>query len=293
MPRTAPLIVFNHGWGAMDPDVYKAWIDHIVARGNVVVYPVYQDSVLTPPDDFTPNAIAALHAAIRRLQTEPGHVRPQLDRFALVGHSMGGDVSANMAALWKSQRLPFPRALMCVEPGKSWGAPESLDIALADLSRIPATTLLLTMAGDDDHIVGAVDARRIFKESTQVPSANKDYITLVSDDHGKPALHADHLAPLAWAPMADTGRREVANARENDAQRRAADGILMPDFTDAKHSVNALDYYGIWKLLDALTDAAFFGTHRNIALGNTPEQRFMGEWSDGVPVKELKITKQP
>jgi len=29
------------------------------------------------------------------------------------------------------------------------------------------------------------------------------------------------------------------------------------------------------------------------AFGNTPEQRFMGTWSDGVPVKELKVTDTP
>jgi hypothetical protein len=57
--------------------------------------------------------------------------------------------------------------------------------------------------------------------------------------------------------------------------------------------VNALDFYGTWKLFDGLTDAAFYGQNRNSALGNTPEQRFMGVWSDGVPVKELKVTTQP
>ena len=29
------------------------------------------------------------------------------------------------------------------------------------------------------------------------------------------------------------------------------------------------------------------------ALGNTPEQRFMGTWSDGVPVAEPIITDDP
>jgi len=28
-------------------------------------------------------------------------------------------------------------------------------------------------------------------------------------------------------------------------------------------------------------------------LGNTKEQRFMGVWSDGVAVKELKVTDTP
>jgi len=57
--------------------------------------------------------------------------------------------------------------------------------------------------------------------------------------------------------------------------------------------VNALDFYGTWKLFDGLCDAAFYGKNREYALGNTPQQRFMGVWSDGVAVKELKITDKP
>ncbi len=58
-------------------------------------------------------------------------------------------------------------------------------------------------------------------------------------------------------------------------------------------TVNALDYYGFWKLFDGLCDAAFYGKNRNYALGDTPEQRFMGRWSDGPPVKELTVTDKP
>jgi hypothetical protein len=57
--------------------------------------------------------------------------------------------------------------------------------------------------------------------------------------------------------------------------------------------INALDYYGTWKLFDALCDAAFTGKNREYALGNTPQQRFMGLWSDGTPVKELIVTDKP
>ena len=57
--------------------------------------------------------------------------------------------------------------------------------------------------------------------------------------------------------------------------------------------VNALDYYGTWKLFDALTDAAFYGKNREYALGNTPQQRFMGFWSDGKAIKELVVTDNP
>jgi len=265
-PAQAPLIVFNHGWGSMSPQPYRAWIDHLVKRGNIVVYPVYQDSLRTPVADFTPNAIAAVLDAIRRLQREPGHVRPQLDKFAIAGHSMGAEVSANMAALWESAGLPRPRAVMCVEPGKTWTLSRRIAAQLVDLSRIPPDTLLLAVAGDRDNLAREVDAKRIFRESTRVPLANKDFVLLVSDDHGQPALTANHFAPVAPA----AGAANVAG-----------------------RGVDALDYYGTWKLLDALTDAAFYGRNREYALGNTPQQRFMGRWSDGVPVNELYVTDRP
>jgi len=54
-----------------------------------------------------------------------------------------------------------------------------------------------------------------------------------------------------------------------------------------------LDYYALWKLFDGLCDEAFYSTNREFALGNTPQQRFMGKWSDGVAVKELFITDKP
>lgn len=57
--------------------------------------------------------------------------------------------------------------------------------------------------------------------------------------------------------------------------------------------VDAPDFYGTWKLFDGLTDAAFFGKNREHALGNTPQQRFMGVWSDGVAVAPLRVLQIP
>ena len=54
-----------------------------------------------------------------------------------------------------------------------------------------------------------------------------------------------------------------------------------------------VDYYGFWKLFDALTDAAFKNKNRRYALGNPPEQRFMGRWSDGTQVREPTILDYP
>ena len=57
--------------------------------------------------------------------------------------------------------------------------------------------------------------------------------------------------------------------------------------------LDALDGYGIWKLTDALLACAFVGEWYEHAFGNTPEQRLMGAWSDGVPVHEPLVTDDP
>src|SRR5918998_2378245 len=77
-PRTAPVIVFLHGWGGMNPLYYGAWLDHLVKRGNIVIYPRYQANLLTPSGDFLPNTLYAVKDAVERLQTEQGHVSADL-----------------------------------------------------------------------------------------------------------------------------------------------------------------------------------------------------------------------
>jgi pimeloyl-ACP methyl ester carboxylesterase len=268
-PTSAPLIVFNHGWILMEPRHYDAWIEHLVKRGNIVVFPRYQNSAFTSPAQFVPNAATAIKDAIQRV----GPVRLDLNRCAMVGHSMGGIISANLAVRWRDLGLPQPKAVMCAEPGGARGHVNWFGAKLEDLSRVAPETLLLCVAGDRDSLVGAGDAKRLFKATTQVAATNKNFVVLRSDDHGKPALVADHFAVCAPLPV-----------------RR---GEQVSFFVKLAHAPDALDFYGTWKLFDALCDAAFYGKNRRVALGNTPEQRFMGKWSDGVPVKELKVVVAP
>jgi len=89
-PDKAPVIVFNHGWSAMSPNIYGAWIDHVVKRRNIVIFPRYQGGLAAPSKNFTRNAIQAVKNAIFTLQTKAGYVRPDLSRLAVVGHSAGG-----------------------------------------------------------------------------------------------------------------------------------------------------------------------------------------------------------
>ena len=287
-PRSAPVIVFLHGWGGMNPLYYGAWLDHLVKRGNIVIYPRYQQNLLTAISDFTPNTLYAVKDAIDRLQTEPGHVTADLSRFATVGHSLGGVLAANVAALARESGLPRVSAVMSVEPGIT-EAP--INVPLADLKKLPPETLLLAIAGDQDTLVRDYDAKRIYYESTRVSAGNKDFITVVSDAHGRPALQASHRAPTAIDKAYDNGEGVGGGSAETakvgdgrQSSRRSRLDTMM---------VNALDFYGTWKLFDGLCDAAFYNKNREYALGNTAQQRFMGVWSDGVPVRELKVTDNP
>lgn len=281
-PKSAPVVIFLHGWGGTNPLYYGAWIDHIVRRGNIVIFPRYQSSILTRREDFTPNTIKALQDAFQRLRTTKGHVEPQLDKVATVGHSLGGILAASVAALAAESKLPKVRVVMSVEPGITR---EPVSVPMADLSKIPGDALLLAVAGDRDTLVEDHDAKRIYYESTKVGPNNKDFIRLITDERGRPALFASHRAPTAPDESYNNGEGDLMDRAQGGGQTRP-DAPIVP-------SVNAIDFYGLWKLFDGLCDAAFFNKNREYALGNTPQQRFMGKWSDGVPVKELFVTDEP
>lgn len=287
-PKTAPVVIFLHGWSGTNPLYYGAWIDHIVKRGNIVIFPRYQSSILTSRAAFIPNTLDAVKAALARLQSEPGHVPPDLNRVATVGHSLGGVLAASVAALAGENQLPQIRAVMAVEPGLT-RAP--LSVPMADLGKIPGTTLLLSIAGDRDTLVADYDAKRIYYESKQVSADNKDFVRLVSDERGRPGLIGGHRAPTAPDAEYDNGEGDLTARRSGVPGGSIPDGAARVD--SRTPTTDAIDYYGLWKLFDALCDAAFFGKNREFALGNTVQQRFMGKWSDGTAVKELVVTDKP
>ncbi len=257
--KSAPVVIFLHGWSAMVPGPYELWIEHIVKKGRIVIYPRYQRSLLVKAENFTPNSMEAVKLAMEELKQE-GHVKPELDNVAIVGHSAGGLIAANMAVLMAGEGMPSPRALMCVEPGITERNGRKV-VPLLNPEGIPDIPMLVVV-GDADKNVGDMDAKHIFRMSTDVRT--KNYIIVHSDDHGDPPLVADHYAPNA----------------------AKAEWRWLPEI---HNGVDALDYYGFWKLFDGLCDFAFYGKNGEYAFGNTEEQRFMGMWGDGVAVRELEV----
>jgi pimeloyl-ACP methyl ester carboxylesterase len=223
-----------------------------------------------------PNAIVAIKAGLKMLESGQYSIQPDLNSIAVVGHSAGGMIAAGIAATAQSEGLPRIKALMSVEPGDSERGGIA-SVPLADLRSIPADTLMIVVVGQDDTSVGTHDGERILHESISVPSSNKALLMLHSDDHGSPALVANHYAPSA-ALNADGS---FAKKPTKEALSRNTADIAV---------VNALDYMGTWRLLDQLLSASF-ANPPDTTLFQHPSILSMGAWSDGVPITPLSRLK--
>ena len=254
-PDPPPLVIFLPGFTGNTPEPYLAWIEHLARRGAVVLFADYQDSS-GDEAEFRRNLLADVQKALETLGREG--IAVDLSRVAVVGHSLGGVLAVDYAASAAAQGLPVPTAVMGIAASCLTTAVACLG---ADLGAIPATTrLLLVRSADDTDPIVPLTVERIWTGLAAVPLAHRDVVTLVTDNHVRPALLAVHLQALA------------------------------DDETDPP---DPLDWYGTWKWLDALMACAFDGRWCEYALGDTPEQRFMGTWSDGVPVKEARVTDDP
>jgi len=290
-PDSAPVVLFIHGFGAIFPTIYGGWMRHLVLQGNIVIFPRYQESFNSDPQEMYGDAIDAIKRAFRELE-KSGHVKPDTSRVTVVGHSYGGVMAANIAADWTKEGLPPVRAFMSVEPGDGENVkshkfiPRKIKSIMVDYSNIPAETLMICLAGADDNLVGDIAAKKIFLNSIAVPAGNKKYVTVFSDYHGTPPLVADHMFPLATdsyfkAEMEETGGVEKGTIMKAPAGEDAGERD--------KYDPDAYDYYGPWRLFDALRACALDGELCDIALGEGPEAKYMGEWSDGTPVAELQF----
>jgi pimeloyl-ACP methyl ester carboxylesterase len=148
-----PVLLFLHGWGATRPRFYQPWLDHLAREGNAVIYPRYQDSVVDQPAEVLGNALAGVRLALKRIDAEPGSL-------VVAGHSAGGALAADYAAIARTAKLPVPVAVFSAYPGRTLrrvrvGIPE------IDPSRIPSSTEVVALAGTNDRVVGQRVARRI------------------------------------------------------------------------------------------------------------------------------------
>ncbi len=149
--------------------------------------------------------------------------------------------------------------------GKGWGSNGLLlfsmapwyvyEITARQLIEFPQHAQVIVQVYEDDTVNDLRIGKEVF-ERINLPASEKDFIMLRSDSYEGFQLEASHGTPTGTTP-------------------------------------NGLDYYGIWRLLDALADAAFNNnaTGKALALGNgSAAQRFMGEWpsANGKPSRTVK-----
>jgi acetyl esterase/lipase len=151
--RALPVVVFLHGWGATQPRFYRPWLDHLAREGNAVIYPRYQDSFVDPPAQALGNVLTAVRLAL-------GHVRERPRTLVVAGHSAGGALAADYAAIARAAKLPEPVAVFSVYPGRRL---RRLPFAIPEIDprRIAPATRMVALAGARDTVVGDGVARRI------------------------------------------------------------------------------------------------------------------------------------
>lgn len=274
-PKSAPLAIITHGYYEFSGyGSLAGLIRHTVRKGSIVIYPRWQTAVATPcpgPIDIEPcmaSALNGIRGALASLRDAAGRVQPKLDRASYFGFSFGGIITTNLVNRYKRLGLPRPAAVFLDDPHDG-GLVTDTEYGLDEtLEGIPSSTLLECHSGADGVFndpsrltPGALQAdascNALYPKLTTIPARNKDLVLTSTDTHGAPSLTSDH-GVCAGGPG----------------------------------SANAYDWGFCWKTWDALRSCAATHTDCPYALGDTPQHRYIGTWSDGVPVIGLRIRER-
>jgi dienelactone hydrolase len=297
-----PVVIFLHAWGATNPAIYGGWIDHLARKGALVVFPRFQEPNRTRPPSAMPGMMASLTEAFAQLASDAA-ARPDTSRVVVVGHLAGAALAANYAASAEGENLPVPRLIFGVTPGGIASDAKSRGILLSDLSKVPGSTLLATMIGDREHLPSDRAARRLHRETTQIPGNRKIFVRILSDDHGFPSLSATLASPGSLNDAYDGAKIPLPPEPTRDPkapkprqERWSADMALTGEQTILvaqlnQNATDTLDQWGYWKTLDfamatAFADSDFAALRKDGAFFD------MGRWSDGWPVKRLNAEAQ-
>jgi dienelactone hydrolase len=276
-----PIVFFHHGWLGMDPKNFGALIDHLAREGQVVVYPVYQESAATSPQVIVANAAAADRAALRVLAAQG--LAPDPRRILYFGYSMGAAISLDLAIAPNRYGLPPPRALVLLAPGD---APAVATGAagrpiIGNLSRLPRTLPVAIMAGAQDTQIGLPTGRALAARLCHVILPDRlALLVLPGDSHDGVTVHAGHGSPGAPDP-----RYDFALTDQDFPKLLPGESGFPPS-----PSLNQLDFYGYWKVTDALADSLPTDALPPVVFGHgTAAQLDLGTWPDGTPFKPMRL----
>jgi len=97
------------------------------------------------------NVVLGVRAALDRLDEDPGSL-------VAAGHSAGGALASDYAAVARSVGLPVPRAVFAAYPGRRFAGAR---VGIPEAGTIPHGVAVLALRGADDRVVDQGAAREI------------------------------------------------------------------------------------------------------------------------------------
>jgi predicted esterase len=206
-----PVVLFLHGWGATEPHLYGPWLEHLARAGSAVIYPRYQDSFAEPPTQVLGNALVGVRTALE-------HTDVDTSSLVVAGHSAGGALAADYAAVARRVGLPVPRAAMSIYPGRAF---RGIRAAIPGAGPVPAGTELLVLTGTDDAVVDPRDARTIYRTAATAQRALETIATPGASDHIGPQRATAVARREFWRRLDALITRARASAQRRAAWRRS------------------------------------------------------------------------
>ncbi len=260
---TLDLVVFLHGFGALNPKVYGGWIEHLVLEGNAVLFPRYQMSIFTTSTtDFVPNTVSAIKKVFGLAGQYNYHLNSEY--VDLIGHSYGGVIIGNIAATYRVHDIPTPRVAFLCEPGLG----PLTGAVLESYEDIDKDLMLVIIVGDEDHTVGQKLGLIIYE--TAIQTDQRMLFWQFADENGEERIEASHYEPYSFDARFDVGY-------ENFTIKRAERVSML----------NQVDYNGYWQIFDKHQEQADTGK-RVIAPELIEQMSKLGTWSDGTQLKTME-----
>jgi len=285
-----PFVFFHHGWQGMNPKNYGALLDHLAREGNVVVYPVYQDSDATSPQIVVANTAQAERDALAELKRRG--IEPDAQRVVYFGYSMGAAISLRLAVSAAAEHLPGPQALVLAAPGDAYHVARGADAKSIwpVMRELPPTLPIAIVTGEDDKAIGLPTAEKLAKELCGVTKADRHILlVLPSDEHDGEKVNAGHASPGAPDSRYDFElKTPLAEILKHIAGREGF---------EPSASLNQLDFYGYWKVLDAVIEslAAMPSTSAKyvppppVFKSGDARQLYLGIWPDGTLYRQAHV----
>jgi len=278
----------------MNPRAYGALIDHLTREGNVVVFPVYQENDAMSPQVVVANAAASERMALEALKAHG--IEPDLQRVVYFGYSMGAAISLKLAVTAEAEHLPKPQAMVFAAPGDAYHVAKGEDAKSIwpVLGELPATLPIAIVTGEQDTEIGLPTGRKLAAGLCKVTKSDRlVLLVLPADEHAGKKIGAGHGSPGAPDSRYDFDlKTPMAEIPKHIAGRAGF---------EASASLNNLDFYGYWRVLDAVIDSLavapstsakyafppiFFEDH---ARGFVPKPFYMGTWPDGTAFRQATV----